>query len=408
MVRSRNISRREVLGSVMSLVGVPYLALGGPAHWRKFGRSTAQSSLRISGMDVFVVKATPRTNWTFVRLKTNGGLTGLGEGIGRRADAPELAHFFKLVSDKSPFDIARYRQLGWDLAQSGGLSTATAFSAIEQAQWDLVGKALGAPVFDLFGGKLRNELPLYANINRATVERSPTSFALNAKAAVEQGFSAIKAAPFDGFPELSAPPEEIEGATALGVSCVEAMREAVGPDVKLKIDCHSHFNVDLAVAVAKRLEEQELSWYEEPVDPTRIEDTKAISAAISQRLAGGEFLFGVEGFAPLCQENAVDVVMPDVKHCGGILEGRRIATIAELHDVLVSPHNPSGPVATAASVQLCAGMANFDILEYQWNEVDWRADLIEPPEHIQQGSIMVPDEPGFGVELNERVVHEHS
>ncbi len=356
MVRSRNISRREVLGSVMSLVGVPYLALGGPAHWRRFGRSTAQSNLRITGMDVFVVKATPRTNWTFVRLKTNGGLTGLGEGIGRRADAPELAHFFKLVSDKSPFDIARYRQLGWDLAQSGGLSTATAFSAIEQAQWDLVGKALGAPVFDLFGGKLRNELPLYANINRATVDRSPTSFALNAKAAVEQGFSAIKAAPFDGFPELSAPPEEIEGATALGVSCVEAMREAVGPDVKLKIDCHSHFNVDLAVAVAKRLEEQELSWYEEPVDPTRIEDTKAISAAISQRLAGGEFLFGVEGFAPLCQENAVDVVMPDVKHCGGILEGRRIATIAELHDVLVSPHNPSG---TCSHSGVCSAMCRY-------------------------------------------------
>ena len=245
---------------------------------------------------------------------------------------------------------------------------------------------------------------MYANINRVTVDRSPISFASNARQAVEQGFSAVKAAPFDGFQELSAAPDDIETATELGISCVEAMRPAVGLDVKLKIDCHSYFDVDLAIGVAKRLEPQDLSWYEKPVAPQRIDDTKTIRAAITQRLAGGEFLFGMEGFAPLCQQNAVDIVMPDVKHCGGVLEGRRIAAIAELHDVAVSPHNPSGPVATAASVQLCAGMANFDILEYQWNEVDWRADVIEPPEQIRRGSIMVSDGPGFGIELNDTVV----
>ena len=380
-----NVSRREWLGMMPALAGVPYAALGGPAHWSLFGGSTAQSNLRITGMDVFVVKATPRTNWIFVRLETNRGLTGLGEAsLGRRTDLPELAQFYELVSDASPLEIARYRQLGWNRAQAGDRGMATAFCAIEQAQWDLVGKALGAPVADLFGGRLRNELPMYANINRATVDRAPMSFASNARQAVEQGFSAVKVAPFDGFPELSA-----------------------APDVKLKIDCHSYFDVDLAIGIAKRLEPQDLSWYEEPVAPQRIDDTKAIRAAITQRLAGGEFLFGIEAFAPLCQQNAVDVVMPDVKHCGGILEGRRIATIAELHNVAVSPHNPSGLVATAASVQLCTGMANFDILEYQWNEVDWRADVIEPPEQVRQGSIVVSDRPGLGIELNETVVREH-
>ena len=125
-------------------------------------------------------------------------------------------------------------------------------------------------------------------------------------------------------------------------------------------------------------------------------------------MAGGEMLFGMEGFAPLCRNRAVDVIMPDVIYCGGIMEGRKIAAMAELEDdILVSPHNPSGPVATAAGVQLCAGMTNFSILEYQWNEVSWRGDLVTPPEQFNKGRIIVPDRPGFGIELNEKVVREH-
>ena len=186
------------------------------------------------------------------------------------------------------------------------------------------------------------------------------------------------------------------------------MRAAIGPDIDLKIDVHSNFDVELAVRVAARLEPQQLSWYEEPVPPTDLESTKAIKNAISQTMAGGEFLFGTDGFAPLCREQAVDIIMPDVKHCGGITEIRKIATVAELHDVLVSPHNPSGPVSTMASVQVCAGLSNFDILEYQWHEVPWRGDLIDPPEQFSEGIIQVPDGPGFGVTLNESVVQEHA
>ena len=185
------------------------------------------------------------------------------------------------------------------------------------------------------------------------------------------------------------------------------MRAAVGPEVQLKIDVHSNFDVNLAIDVAGRLEPQQLSWYEEPVPPTELENTKTIHDAIVQPLAGGEFLFGVEGFAPLCRRRAVDVIMPDVKHCGGLTEARKIATVAELDDVLVSPHNPSGPVSTAASVQLCAGMPNFDILEYQWNEVPWRSELIDPPERFSAGTIQVPDGPGFGIELNDSAVRAH-
>ena len=397
-------SRREFLGvfpafaTLGSLPAAARLPLGQP-----------ERRLRITGMEVIVIRATRRTNWIFVRLTTNEGQTGLGEAsMGRLDSLSELAQFFDLVRDRSPFEIERYRQAGWAAASSGDRRQATAFSAVEQAQWDLVGKALGAPVYDLVGGQLRNELPLYANINRATADRGPDGFAANARQAVADGFRAIKAAPFDGFPSLDSRQAEVDAATEIGIACIEAMRQAVGPDIALKIDVHSHFDVALAVAVARRLEPQQLSWYEEPVPPTDLVSTKAIKDGISQSMAGGEFLFGVEGFASLCRERAVDIIMPDVKHCGGLTELRKIATVAELYGVMVSPHNPSGPVSTMASAQVCAGLPNFDVLEYQWNEVGWRGELIDPPERVSGGVLQVPLGAGIGVTLNETLVREHA
>ena len=182
----------------------------------------------------------------------------------------------------------------------------------------------------------------------------------------------------------------------------------MGPSVDVKIDCHSFFDVERAIDVARRLEPQQLSWYEEPISPARVQDTRAIKNAIVQPVAGGEFLFGMHGFDELCHQQAVDVIMPDVKHCGGLQEGRHIAALAASHGIAVSPHNQSGPVATFASAQLCAGMPNFDSLEYQWGEVDWRGDLVNPPERFQRGELSVPDGPGFGITLNETAVREHA
>ena len=399
-------SRRDFFRTLPALAVIPSLSAEA-ATILPLGQ--AELGLRITEMEVIGVRATMRTNWIFVRLTTNDGQTGLGEAsVNRRLNLPELSGFFNLVRDRSPFEIERYRQAGWATASTGNRQQATAFSAIEQAQWDLVGKSLGAPVYDLVGGRLRDELPVYANINRATTDRSPNGFAISAQQAVADGFRAIKAAPFDGFPSLDQPRAEIEAATELGVHCIEAMRTAIGPDIDLKIDAHSHFDVALAIDVATRLEPQRLSWYEEPVPPTDLDSTMAIKNGIRQTMAGGEFLFGVEEFSPLCQNRAVDIIMPDVKHCGGVAEIRRIATVADLYDVLVSPHNPSGPVSTMVSAQVCAGLPNFDILEYQWNEVPWRGDLVDPPERFSEGILQVPDGPGYGVTLNNTVVREHT
>ena len=400
------VNRRDFFYALPALTMIPALSAE-TATVLPLGQ--AELGLRITEMEVISVRATARTNWIFIRLTTNDGQTGLGEAsVNRRLNLPELSGFFNLVRDRSPFEIERYRQAGWATASTGNRQQATAFSAIEQAQWDLVGKSLGAPVYDLVGGRLRDELPVYANINRATTDRSPNGFAISAQQAVADGFRAIKAAPFDGFPSLDQPRAEIEAATELGVHCIEAMRTAIGPDIDLKIDAHSHFDVALAIDVATRLEPQRLSWYEEPVPPTDLDSTMAIKNGIRQTMAGGEFLFGVEEFSPLCQNRAVDIIMPDVKHCGGVAEIRRIATIADLYDVLVSPHNPSGPVSTMVSAQVCAGLPNFDILEYQWNEVPWRGDLVDPPERFSEGILQVPDGPGYGVTLNNTVVREHT
>ncbi|MFC1650574.1 mandelate racemase/muconate lactonizing enzyme family protein [Candidatus Latescibacterota bacterium] len=405
------LNRREMLRTTGVFAGA--LSLGSavlyPVHDVLAENERSHSGLKITGYDVIMINATARSKWIFVRLKTNLGLTGLGEATFRRNyQAKQLKDFFALISDTSPFDIETYRQRGWVSAKAGGLETTAAFCSLEMAMWDLVGKALDAPVYNLFGGKLRDEVPVYANINRATIERSPESFAANARKAVEYGDRAVKAAPFDGFPRLTAPKADINKATEKGIACIAAIRKAIGPDAKLLIDCHSNFDVELAVDIARRLEPFDLFWYEEPVSPQKIEETKAIKSAIKQNIAGGEMLFGMEGFAPLCTNQAVKIIMPDLTFCGGIKEGIKIAAMAELQDdIIVSPHNPSGPVSTAASVQLCAAIPNFNILERQWNENDWRGDLVNPPEQFINGSIKVPDGPGIGIELNESVVRKH-
>jgi galactonate dehydratase len=263
------------------------------------------------------------------------------------------------------------------------------------------------PASALFGGRVRDTLTVYANVNRATQPRTPDGFAAAARAAVRDGFRAVKAAPFDGFPPPGSSQAAIDAAVDAGIAALTSMREAVGPQVELMVDCHSFFDVALATRVAQRLVPLQLAWYEEPVAPERLDDTLAIRRAIAQPMAAGEVLFGMAGFAPLTRSRAVNVIMPDVKHCGGLLELTRIAAMAGADGVAVAPHNPSGPVSTAATVQVCAVLSNFRLLEYQWGEAAWRHDILTPAERFAAGTIAVPTRPGLGVALNEPVLRAH-
>ena len=277
--------------------------------------------MHIDRFEIVTVQVSARTTWLHVLLHTNLGLVGVAEAsLGNRRELPELGQFFALVKDRPVPDVETFRRRGRSMAARGGLRAATAFSAIEHALWDLAGKAEGVPAHALLGERVRDDVLLYGNINRMTSERTPDGFAASAERAVAAGFRALKAAPFDGFPPRS-DPDAVRAAIDLGIRCLESIRAAVGPEIALKVDCHSHFTEAEAVRIAQRLEPVGLDWYEEPVPAADAAATARIREAVQQRLAGGEMSFGVEGFAPLLDERAVDVVMPDTMHCGGLAEG---------------------------------------------------------------------------------------
>ena len=348
-------------------------------------------------MEVHPVVVSERTTWRFLRLSTNVGVSGLGEASAGDPGTSDLEEFYGLLGD-SP-SIQAYRRAGLPRAAAGGVRAAAAFSAIEQALWDIRGKLLNAPVHELLGGRLRDAVQLYANVNRMTKDRMPAGFARSAVLARDAGFRAVKAAPFDGFPPPQAPLEAIKTATTEGIDAMLAIRKAVGEDVAVKVDCHSAFDFSRSVSVAERMRPAALDWFEEPLPIDDVEGMAALRDVIDQRTAGGERRFGLQGFLPLISSRAVDVLMPDVTLCGGVLEMLHIARAAETRGMAISPHNARGPVATAVALSVCAAVANVESLELQWGEADWRSTLIDPPERIEGGTLAVTDKPGFGIEL---------
>lgn len=372
--------------------------------------------MRLTGLEVLRVGVNRRGDWLLVRLTTDEGLVGLGEashgGFGPDRDAPVTTILERqcrpLLQGRDPRAVVPAVAALAPLAT--GLPGATAVSACEQALWDLAGQAAGLPVYRLLGGPARERIPLYANINRATTERTPAGFARNAAAAVAEGFRAVKLAPFDGVDRSHLRGAEGRARVAAGLACVAAVREAVGADVEVMVDCHSRFDVPTALAVAAALRELGVGWVEEPV-PTADRDALArlrpLLAGGGQELIGGEQLHGVAGFWPYLAAGVWDVVMPDVKHCGGIAALVAIAALAAARGVATAPHNPSGPVAVAASAQAVAALPEVRALEYAWGEVPWRADLVAPRERIVAGELVLPDGPGLGVGLDEATLAAH-
>lgn len=412
-------SRRDFLKYISI---TPFASLPSSLRWQKTTGLTQKQSV-VTQLSVHVVKVNQRGNWVFVELKNREGLSGFGEAShgetgntsnGQLNVQQEISFFFGLIKNKSSFSIEEYRQAGWSRARQSRVSS-TAFSAIEQALWDLNGKTLGVPVHQLLGGKVRNRIKVYANINRATNERDTngrrpaSAFQKNAEQALKQGFKAIKMAPFDEMKPLPSTPEQIKADIDHAISCLEAVRRTIGGEIDLLTDVHSHLNEQLGIDVAKRVEPLNLYWFEEPVNPGKYpEATKIITDSTAIPTAGGESIFGREGFSGLISTKALDIIMPDAKHCGGLLELKYITALAETEGIVVAPHNPSGPIATAASIQTVATITNFAILELAHGEVQWRSDLVTPPEQFEDGHITVPDRPGFGYDLNREVLSRHA
>jgi galactonate dehydratase len=364
--------------------------------------------LKIIDIEPVIVHVNRRGDWVFLLVHTDTGITGLGEASHSLNDSLLVAvvNMFKpKIIGRSPFEIqAIWRHLA---LINGGRITATALSAIEQALWDIIGQVLKVPIHALFGGAVRQRIRLYANINRAVIDRTPQGFAHAASSAVAEGFTAVKLAPFD---ELRAPDHVRTGLNAAwheGVERVRAVREAIGDSIDLMVDCHGRMETSEAILVGKTLEDCHLMWYEEPVSHTFPDQLALVTRNVPMPTASVESIFGMENMRPFLLERIVDVLMPDVKHCGGLQEGMYIANAARLKKLLVAPHNPSGPVATVMSGHLTSVIPNFLILEYAWGEVKWRKQLIDPSEPVKDGYLAVSTSPGLGYRLNPEIVEKH-
>ena len=359
--------------------------------------------MKIAAISTQVVRVNHRGDWVHILVETDAGITGIGEASHSGNDALCIAvveQFAQALAGEEPRLIGRIRRmLG---KNDGGRVYNTALSGLEQALWDVLAQSLGAPLHVLFGGAVRDRLRLYANINRHVRDRSPEGFARAAKQAADDGFGAIKMAPFD---EMRHPYRYRTGPKAEwreGVARVRAVRKAIGDGVELAVDCHGRMEPSEAVIVGNELADAKLFWYEEPVSHTRVEGLAAVRARVPQPIASAESVFGIESFRPFAADRCVDIIMPDVKHCGGIQELDVIAAAARMGQVLVAPHNPAGPLSTAATAQVAACWPNFYVLEYAWGEASWRPDLLSPPERIEEGELLLSQEPGVGHRLNAR------
>jgi len=360
--------------------------------------------MRITNIETHIVFAGWR-NWVFVTMHTDTGLTGLGEATlegKEHAVVGAITDLSRLLLGKDPFDIeqhwsAMYRNGFW----SGGPVMLTAISALEIAMWDIVGQVTGQPIYNLLGGRMRDRVRVYAN-GWYFGAQTPAEFAERAGQTVEQGFTAMKWDPF-GLASLTVTREEEE----LAIENVAAVRKAVGPKVDLLIEAHGRFFVGDAIRIAQKLEPFNCYWYEEPVPPDNLDALAEVTRHSPIMVVAGERCYTKFGYADLLPRQAARVIQPDVIHAGGILETKKIAAMAEAWHTLVAPHNPNGPIAAAATLQLVAGMSNFLILEMLTADPPWRDEMLYERLEIRDGAMVIPNRPGLGITLDLDAVAQH-
>lgn len=354
-----------------------------------------------------LVMGTAWRNLTFVVVRTDEGLEGVGEvRMVNNTDAL-LGYLHEAVPNHvlgtDPFDIESLIQRMWhnDYARPGQVEM-SGISAIEIACWDIMGKAVGLPVYRFFGGPVRDQIKAYAN-GWYTVERTPEEFYQAAKRAVAQGYRALKLDPFGaGTYELSL--EELNRSLSL----VEAVREAVGQDGDIFVEMHGRFSPATAIAVSRELERFRPGWIEEPVPPENLKALAKVSERVNIPVATGERIHGRIEFRELFELQAADILQPDITMDGGISETRKIAAWAEAYYMLIAPHNVGGPVSTAAALHLAATTPNFKIQEHFNDFAEaYVKDAAPGNPEVIDGYFALPQGPGLGVTLNEDVIREH-
>ena len=357
--------------------------------------------MKITEIKTFLCHAY-RTNWVFVKVMTDEGIYGVGEATLEYKEHAVIAAIDELdraIIGRNPQCIEAivhdcYRDAYW----RGGAVLMSAISGIEMALWDIKGKSLGVPVYELVGGKIRDSVPCYAN-GWFAGSKTPEDFAKCAKEAVKTGFDGLKWDPF-GSAYMNISPQGLRSA----LDCVAAVRDAVGDKVHLLIEGHGRFNVPTAVRIGKALEEFGILWFEEPIPPDDKQGLAFVRSKIGVAVSGGERLYGRFEYLDFLRMECADFWQPDVSHAGGIMEVKKIAAIAEAHHIPVCPHNPSGPVANAATLQLAACVQNFYLLETMATDIPWRGEISNEKVRFENGEMFVPTSAGLGIDINEEAI----
>lgn len=367
--------------------------------------------MRITSVEPILFDAGLNQVWCFVRITTDAGITGIGESS--TTESFMAAAIVRQLSDVViGRDPSRIQELWQDLYRMyfnvrGGNLLLCAMSGIEHALWDIKGKVAGLPVYDLLGGAMRESVPVYVNhafFTGLSPLTEPRGYAERALLAVESGYTAIKIDPY-GALRGSATPAELQAVTAT----VEAVREAIGPDIHLAVDCHARFLLATAIRAGHALEHVDLLFFEEPVPPENIAAMKKVREQVRVPIASGERVYTKWGFQTLLEAQAVEIIQPDIAHCGGIFEARLIAALAEAHYVQLAPHMFYGPVALTAALHLGATIPNILRQErpMPYQAPPQRQALLTTPLELKGGELVVPRGPGLGITLDDEVLAAH-
>lgn len=376
--------------------------------------------MKITDVKVWLVEGI-KYNWTLIKIYTDRGHTGVGEATnwpGSPIVYEAAKHVGQRIIGLNPMQTdfiwtKLYRDLNWVGPYGASMC---AISGIDMALLDLKGKVLGVPCYELLGGAFRKDILLYANYWFTGGGHNAQDYAAQAIKVKEAGFTGLKFDPFAHtnylYGENLSPSLTLtKSQQDLAYELSKAVREALGPDFDIMIETHAMLNYSIAVRMAERLVDLNITWYEEPAGPENANTLRAMRDRIpsSVSICVGERHYTRHGIRPILEQHICDIMMPDITRCGGPSEMKRMATMMEAYNVLLAPHNPNGPLSTLASAHVCASVPNFFRQEFMFNDVPWRDEVIDHPikDMIQNGFLHLSDRPGLGVDLVEDVMEKH-
>jgi galactonate dehydratase len=342
--------------------------------------------------------ASPISDWCYVKIQTDDGLTGWGECSlpgSCRAVAAAVAELTPLLMGLSATNTEYawqrvYRHRFW----RGGPVLTAALSGVDMALWDIRARAAGLPVYALLGGAVRKRIRLYANCG---LSNDPAVFRDRVRQAVEIGYQAVKI-----YPLPAVGPVEGPATTRQVVECCQVVRDTLGPDRDFAVDCHGRCTPAVAIMLEAALRDTHPLWIEEPVQAESIEALQVCARRFRTPIAVGERLFTRWAFRPIFEKQLAAIVQPDVANAGGITELAKIASAAELYNCAFNPHNPNGPLQSHASAHLAAWAQSFGMLEHRHTDHDYMQKFCAPIVTVESdGCTSLPPGPGFGVEIDE-------